>query len=64
MSKVRREITRKLRILQHAEETGDVSKTCRYCGGEESLQQKDLSPPSCAVRRKNRPRPEPRGICR
>ncbi|MBI1621677.1 helix-turn-helix domain-containing protein [Aquamicrobium sp. cd-1] len=32
MSKVRREITRKLRILQHAEETGDVSKTCRYFG--------------------------------
>jgi len=32
MSKDRREIARKLRILQHAEETGDVAKTCRYFG--------------------------------
>ena len=32
MSKDRREIARKLRILRHAEETGDVAKTCRYFG--------------------------------
>ena len=32
MSKVQREIARKLRILQHAEETGHVAKTCRYFG--------------------------------
>ena len=28
MSKDQREITRKLRILRHAEETGHVAKTC------------------------------------
>ena len=27
-----REIRRKLRILEHAEASGDVSKTCRYFG--------------------------------
>ena len=27
-----REIRRKLRILEHAEVSGDVSKTCRYFG--------------------------------
>ena len=32
MSKDQREITRKLRILRHAEETGHVAKTCRYFG--------------------------------
>ena len=32
MSKDRREIARKLRILKHAEKTGHVSKTCRYFG--------------------------------
>ncbi len=32
MSKDRREIARKLRILRHAVETGDVAKTCRYFG--------------------------------
>lgn len=32
MSKDRREIANKLRIWQHAEETGDVAKTCRYFG--------------------------------
>lgn len=32
MNKDQREISRKLRILQHAEQTGDVSKTCRYFG--------------------------------
>jgi transposase-like protein len=29
---VQREIQRKLRVLQHAERTGQVSKTCRYFG--------------------------------
>ena len=38
MSKAQREIARKLRILQHAEETGHVAKTCRYFGvGRSSL---------------------------
>ncbi len=32
MSKDQCEITCKLRILQHAEETGHVAKTCRYFG--------------------------------
>ncbi len=32
MSKDQREIARKLRILQHAEETGHVAKTCRHFG--------------------------------
>ncbi|MCP4318179.1 MAG: IS481 family transposase [Hyphomicrobiales bacterium] len=32
MSKDQREIARKLGILQHAEETGHVAKTCRYFG--------------------------------
>lgn len=30
MSKDQREIARKLRILQRAETTGHVAKTCRY----------------------------------
>jgi len=32
MTEDQREIRRKLRILEHAEVTGDVSKTCRYFG--------------------------------
>ena len=32
MSRDQREVTRKLRILQHTEETGHVAKTCRYFG--------------------------------
>ena len=32
MTNDQREIRRKLRILQHAEKTGSVSKTCRYFG--------------------------------
>ena len=27
-----REVQRKLRVLQHAEQTGHVAKTCRYFG--------------------------------
>ena len=32
MTDDQREIRRKLRILEHAESSGDVSKTCRYFG--------------------------------
>jgi len=32
MNNVDREIQRKLRALRHAEQIGDVSKTCRYFG--------------------------------
>lgn len=32
MSKAERDIRRKLSVLSHAEETGNVSKTCRYFG--------------------------------
>ena len=32
MIKFRREVSQKLRILKHAEEIGDVIKTCRYFG--------------------------------
>ena len=32
MTSDQREIRRKLRILEHAEKVGDVSKTCRYFG--------------------------------
>lgn len=32
MNKEQREIARKLRVLGHAEETGQVAKTCRYFG--------------------------------
>jgi len=32
MTSERREIQRKLRILEHAEKIGDVSMTCRYFG--------------------------------
>ena len=32
MTSDQREIRRKLRILEHAEEIGDVSQTCRYFG--------------------------------
>ena len=38
MTKDQHEIRRKLRVLEHAEMTGDVSKTCRYFGiGRASL---------------------------
>ncbi|MCH9665142.1 MAG: helix-turn-helix domain containing protein [Gammaproteobacteria bacterium] len=30
--KAQRDISRKLRILQHAEESGNISETCRYFG--------------------------------
>lgn len=32
MTKDRREVQRKLRILRYAEETGHVARTCRYFG--------------------------------
>jgi hypothetical protein len=32
MIKAQRDIKRKLRVLNHAKETGNVSKTCRYFG--------------------------------
>lgn len=32
INKDQREIQRKMRILRHAEETGHISKTCRYFG--------------------------------
>ena len=32
MTKAERDIKRKLRVLRHAEETGNVLKTCRYFG--------------------------------
>ena len=32
MTQAQRDIRRKLRILRHAEQTGNVSKTCRYVG--------------------------------
>jgi transposase len=32
MKEDQREIRRKLRVLEHAERSGDVSKTCRYFG--------------------------------
>ena len=32
MTKDQREISRKLRVLEHAEQNGSVSKTCRYFG--------------------------------
>ena len=32
MTSDQREIRRKLRVLEHAEATGKVSKTCRYFG--------------------------------
>jgi transposase InsO family protein len=32
MSKAERDVRRKLTVLKHAEETGNVSKTCRYFG--------------------------------
>lgn len=32
MYKDQREVRRKLRVLQHAEQIGNVSKTCRYFG--------------------------------
>ncbi len=32
MTKAQRDISRKLRILKHAQETGNISKTCRYFG--------------------------------
>jgi transposase len=37
MTQAEREIRRKLRILQHAERSGNVSKTCRYYGVARSL---------------------------
>ena len=32
MTDDQREIRRRLRVLEHAESSGDVSKTCRYFG--------------------------------
>lgn len=32
MTKEDRDIQRKLKVLRHAEKTGDVAKTCRYYG--------------------------------
>jgi len=32
MTQAQRDIRRKLRVLRHAEHTGNVSKTCRYFG--------------------------------
>jgi transposase len=32
MTQRERDIQRKLRILRHAEQTGDISRTCRYFG--------------------------------
>ena len=32
MTKAQRDIKRKLRVLDHAKETGNVSRTCRYFG--------------------------------
>ena len=32
MTSAQRDINRKLRILQHAKSSGNVSKTCRYFG--------------------------------
>ena len=32
MTDDQREIRRKLRVLEHAEQSGDVSRTCRYFG--------------------------------
>ena len=32
MMTFRREVSHKLRVLQHAERHGDVSQTCRYFG--------------------------------
>jgi transposase len=32
MTQAQRDIARKLRVLAHAKETGNVSKTCRYFG--------------------------------
>ena len=32
MSKVERDVQRKLRALRHAEQIGDISKACRYFG--------------------------------
>ena len=32
MTKEDRDIQRKLKVLRHAEKTGDVAKTCRYFG--------------------------------
>ncbi len=32
MTQAQRDIRRKLRVLRHAEQTGNVSKTCRYFG--------------------------------
>ncbi len=37
MTNAEREINRKLRILNHAEESGNIAKTCRYFGIPRSL---------------------------
>ncbi len=37
MTNDEREVTRKLRILNHAEETGNIAKTCRYFGIPRSI---------------------------
>ncbi|WP_143549460.1 helix-turn-helix domain-containing protein, partial [Rickettsiella grylli] len=31
-NKAKRDINRKCKVLQHAQESGNVSKTCRYFG--------------------------------
>ena len=38
MTHAEREVNRKLRILNHAEESGNIVKTCRYFGIPRSLQ--------------------------
>ena len=37
MTNAEREVNRKLRILNHAEESGNIAKTCRYFGIPRSL---------------------------
>ncbi len=37
MTNAKREVNRKLRILNHAEESGNIAKTCRYFGIPRSL---------------------------
>ncbi len=37
MTNAEREVNRKLRILNHAEKSGNIAKTCRYFGIPRSL---------------------------
>jgi len=37
MTNEEREVNRKLRILKHAEESGNIAKTCRYFGIPRSI---------------------------